>query len=113
MGSIAQAESADLESRQEDGILPSEPRELFPAPIRDALQGKDTGALLEPIQVGNNWWIVRIEKKEEAPYTPSQRSQLAQQRLDRSVEDKKAALGAKIKRSFGADEIQWALDRLN
>ena len=104
-GTLAQKESLDLESRQQDGILPPEPLELFPESVKAAITGKTQGELLGPIQVQANWWVIKIEVKEEADYTVSQKTQLAETRRDNLVKAKRAELAGKIEARAGLTRL--------
>ena len=108
MGTIAQTDSIDLESRQNDGLLPPEPLELFPPEVRPAVEGAEPGTLLEPVQVGDNWWVTRVESVAEADYTEGQITTLTTMRLTELIEEERANLGGQIERSLSADDIEWA-----
>ncbi|MGE5596958.1 MAG: SurA N-terminal domain-containing protein [Hyphomicrobiales bacterium] len=111
MGTIAQSESNDLESRQKDGIMTPQPESLLPESVRGAVQGKGAGELLGPVQVETNWWVFRIERREEMPYTEGQKDQLAQDRLDQLIANQR--LKTQPKRSLDADDIAWAEDQVS
>ncbi|MBI2767130.1 MAG: peptidylprolyl isomerase [Chloroflexi bacterium] len=111
MGTIAQTESADLDSRQQDGLLPVESPDLEPDAIKAALVGKNPGDVFGPVQVQNNWWVVRLEKRETATYSDTQKTQLAQQKLDNLVKEKRGQV--KVQRSLDAGDIKWAEGHLN
>lgn len=111
MGTVAQKESQDLEGRGKDGLLDPEPLALFPDSIQAAIAGKNIGDLIGPIQVGADWWVFRIEKREPTPYTDAQRLQLAQQQLDAALKEKRAT--TRIATSLDGDDIRWAEKNLN
>jgi parvulin-like peptidyl-prolyl isomerase len=113
MGTIAQVESLDLESRQNDGILPPEPLPLFPESAREAMEGAAVGTLLGPVQVGDNWWVFRIEAIEERDYSDAQAQQLADKELADRITAKRAELAGRIRRSLDADDIEWAEERVS
>lgn len=109
MGTLAQTESLDLTSRQLDGLMVPDPPGLMPEAVRTAIDGKAEGELLEPVQVQNNWWVFKIEKREPAsPYSDNNKSQLANLELVRLLDAKRTATQAEIQRSLGADDIRWA-----
>jgi len=113
LGTVAQTASIDLESRQKDGVMLPEPAVLLPEAIRAAAEGKAAGELLGPVQVEANWWVFRVDKREDTPYTDGQKTQLAQLRLDDAIKAKRAQLGSKVERSLNADDIKWAERHLN
>lgn len=106
MGTVAQSESTDLASRQQDGIMQPEPESLLPENIRAAVQGKGAGELIGPVEVQGNWWVFRIERRESIAYTESQKTQLAQAELDRLIAEKRSSVT--IKRSLDAKDVAWA-----
>jgi parvulin-like peptidyl-prolyl isomerase len=111
MGTIAQTESVNLDSRQQDGLLPVESPDLEPDAIKAALVGKNQGDLIGPVQVQEQWWVVRLEKRETVTYSDTQKTQLAQQKLDNLVKEKRTQV--KIQRSLDADDLKWAEGHLN
>jgi parvulin-like peptidyl-prolyl isomerase len=114
MGTVAQTTSKDLNSRQRDGILDPEPPALLPAAIQAAIDGKQAGPeLLGPVQVaGRDWWLFRLERRDPAA-TPSetQKSQLAELRIDQAVEEKRATIT--IRRTITSDDFRWAEEHAN
>jgi parvulin-like peptidyl-prolyl isomerase len=109
IGTVAQTESSDLTSRQADGIMAAEPAPLLPQSVRDAIKDKPEGELFGPIQVDQNWWVFRIEKRDPGgTYSQAQKDQLAQQEFDRILKEKRAA--TKIERDLDGDDIAWAED---
>lgn len=115
MGTLAQTQSSDINTRQQDGLMLPEPEALLPTPVRDAVAGKNPGELLGPIQLqdsnGTAYWVVRIERREVVDYTEAQKGELAQQRLDAAIEQKRSSLT--IKRQLDAQDVQWAEGQLN
>ena len=55
-----------------------------------------------------NWWVIKIEVKEEADYTVTQKTQLAEARREALVKAKRAELAGKIRRNFDAADLRWA-----
>jgi hypothetical protein len=107
MGTIAQTESDDLESRQQDGLLPPTPRRLLPENVRSALESAGEGTLLEPVQVQSFWWVIRLETIEpEGTLTPGNKEQLADLALRDLIEETKA--GMEIRRSLSDTQVSWA-----
>ena len=115
MGVIAQVESLDLETRQQDGVLQPEPAELFPESVRAAIEGKGEGDLVGPVQVESNWWIFRIEEISERDYSAAQLTQIATSRFDAQIDARKEELRSqsKIKRDLSASDLNWAIDHID
>lgn len=112
LGTLAQAESLDLTSRQVDGVMQPEPAKLLPESIRTAVEGKAEGTLLGPIQVDTNWWVFRVEKRDPAAVlTDAQKTQLVQLEFDRLLAEKRAAV--RIERNLDAGDVRWARDHAN
>jgi parvulin-like peptidyl-prolyl isomerase len=110
MGTLAQVESLDLESRQNDGILLPEPLELFPEAVRGAMEGAESGTLLGPVQAGDNWWVFRVESVEEDTYSVAQLDQLVALLFEEQLNERRAALIADgdLDRSLDSEDIDWA-----
>lgn len=114
MGTVAQAISIDVDSKQNDGLMLPEPRELLPTDIGAAVKDKTTAAadLFGPIQVQTNWWVFRIDKVDnEFEYSDAQKGQLAQIHLDQAIKDKQAATN--VKRNLTGDDRDWAVKNAN
>ncbi len=107
-GTLAQQESLDLQSRQQDGLMLPEALELIPEAMRDALQGKEVGALVGPIAVQNAFWIARIERQEPADYSEAQKTQLAGARLTAAIDQKRVQIATKIDRALDNAAVTWA-----
>lgn len=109
MGTLAQMESADLTSRQQDGVmLPTAPA-LMPKSIQDAIDGKGEGELVGPVEVQQYWWLIRIEERNPAGvYDEADREQLAQIKLGEAIEAMRAQ--TTVTRSLSASDIDWALE---
>lgn len=112
MGALAQVESLDLESRQQDGILQPEPLELFPENVKAALNGAAKGTLLGPVKVQDNWWVFRVEEIATRDYSTAQLQQIAQARFDAQLQALRAELRAegKLKRDLTSSDLKWAVD---
>ncbi len=113
LGTIAQKESLDLESRQKDGLLSAEAPELIPEAVRKLLEGTKVGDLVGPVQVQELWWISRVERIEEADYSETQQQQIATTRLDAAIAAKRAAIAGQIRQSLTGSDIKWAEQHLN
>lgn len=108
MGTLAQMESADLTSRQKDGVMTPTAPALMPKSIQDAIAGKGEGEVLGPIEVQKYWWVIRIEERNPAGvYSDTDKEQLAQVKLEEGITSQRAKTA--IKRSLSADDIDWAL----
>ena len=72
-----------------------------PAPLTKPLRSCTPGTLLEPIQVQNNWLIVRLEQFQASQFDQAMEQQMCadlfQQEVDRRVDERIS--------SFEADEI--------
>ncbi|MGE3076648.1 MAG: SurA N-terminal domain-containing protein [Dehalococcoidia bacterium] len=112
LGSVAQSDSTDLTSRQNNGVFDPEPARLLPDNVRAAIEGKPEGSeLLGPIEVSGNYWVFRIEKRDpEGVYTETQKSQLADLALADAVKDKRPQVN--IKRTINNDDYNWVNDHV-
>lgn len=108
LGSVAQTDSTDLQSRQNDGTMLPEPPVLLPANIQAAIKDKPEGTdLLGPVQVGSNYWVFRIEKRDpNGTYSDAQKDQLAQAKLDELIKAKRDSLN--VKRDLSSSDLAWA-----
>jgi parvulin-like peptidyl-prolyl isomerase len=113
LGQLAQEASKDPQSRQNNGLNPPEPRELLPENIAAAIEGKQPGELIGPIQVQTAWWVFKIDRKEEVDYSEAQKSDLLTKRLEAALTAKRAQLAGQIKRNLDADDLSWAQSHLN
>jgi hypothetical protein len=112
MGTIAQTDSSDIESRQQDGLLTLTPPELFPESVRTAMEGQEPGTLLGPVLVQSQWWVFRVERvEEESTYTDTDKEQLAESRLAALLSELRSA--ANITRSLSDSDIEWAYRNVN
>ncbi len=109
MGTIAQVESLHDASRQNDGILLSPPPLLDQA-LQDALAGAAEGELLEPVESGGVFWVVRLERREaEGSYTDSDIARLAQLRFEEAIAAARSRVT--IDRDFTTDDANWAIEQ--
>lgn len=109
IGAVAQEESTDLQSKQNNGIMAATPPTLLPQPIQDALKDKQPGdALFGPVQVQNDWWVFRYDRDDTgATYSDDQRKQLAQAKLTADLTA--AVTSTNIERHFTSDDASWSL----
>jgi hypothetical protein len=111
MGTVAQTESLDLTSRQLDGLMVPEPATLLPENVRTAIEGKGEGEILDPVQVEDNWWVFKIEKRDPAsPYSDVNKQQLTDIEFDRLLREKRST--TTIERDMGADDFRWAEEHI-
>lgn len=112
MGTIAQTDSADITSRQQDGLLTLTPPELFPESVRTAMEGQEPGTLLGPVLVQNQWWVFRVERSiDDAEYTATDKEQLSQLKLRDLIAELRSS--ATIRRSLSDSDIEWAYRNVN
>lgn len=114
MGTVAQTASKDLNSRQKDGIMDPEPPALLPAAVQAAIEGKPAGSeIIGPVQLANgDWWILRIEKRDpNATPSDTQKSQLADLRIDELIKEKRATIT--IRRNITSSDFRWAEEHAN
>lgn len=107
MGSLAQQESLDQASRQQDGLLDPQPLDLLPESVRSVLADASPGQLLGPFAVNDSYWVVRLEQRETGSYTDQQRRDLAEQRLNRALAELRSR--TLIRRELSSEETDWAL----
>jgi parvulin-like peptidyl-prolyl isomerase len=109
-GTIAQTESADLASRQQDGLQAPEPPVLLPENIRTAIDGKSAGPdVFGPTEVSGSYWLFKIDKRDPAgTISDTQAGQMADLRLADDLKAKRAT--TTIKRSLSSSDIKWAED---
>jgi hypothetical protein len=109
-GSVAQTESTDLTSRQQDGLMDAEPPRLLPDNIRAAIGDKPAGdEIFGPTQVETNWWVFKIEKRDPAgTYTETQKSQMGTLTLQDAVKAERSQV--KIDRNLSSSDYTWVND---
>jgi len=107
-GSVAQAESTDLDSRQKDGLMSPEPPLLLPDPIQVTIDGKEAGATVYgPIDVEGTWWIFMIDERDpEGEITETQKAQLADIKRDDAVLAQRANVD--IDQRMTSKDYDWA-----
>ena len=107
MGTVAQKDSTDLNSRQKDGLLDPMPQALLPEAARKALETTKDGDLVGPVDVDGNFWVFRVEKRDpEGALSTAQATDLARLRLDAAIATLR--LTTKISRSLDPSDIKWA-----
>ena len=110
MGTIAQVESLHEDSRQNDGLLPSPPALLDEA-LREALAEAAEGALLAPVEAGDTFWVVRLERREAAgAYTNEHIAALTELRFEEALEAVRSHVT--IERDFTTDDANWAIEQV-
>ena len=110
MGTIAQVESLHEDSRQNDGLLPSPPALLDEA-LRETLAEADEGALLAPVEAGDTFWVVRLERREAAgAYTNEHIAALTELRFEEALEAVRSHVT--IERDFTTDDANWAIEQV-
>jgi parvulin-like peptidyl-prolyl isomerase len=107
MGTIAQTTSLD-DSKNSDGLMAAQPPPLLPQPIQDAIAGKQAGSdVLGPIQVDQQYWVFRIEKRDpNGTVTSDMKQQVGQQKLTDSLNNSRQQ--TKIVRSLSTRDVKWA-----
>lgn len=107
-GTIAQKESADLESRQKDGLLAPEPPRLLPDTVRAAIADKQPGAeIFGPVQVETNYWIFKIEGRDpQGTFSETQKTQLSDVLFQDAI--KASRPNVKIDRNVSSSDYTWA-----
>ena len=108
IGAIAQTESLDEDSRQQDGVLRAPPA-LLPAPLREALDGAAEGDLVGPVEDGGRFWVARLDGREaDAVHTEAHLDGLAGLRLEEALAEARGRIA--IERDFSTDDARWAID---
>ncbi len=112
MGTIAQTESLDLGSRATDGVQSAAPPLLFPEELQEALAGKADLELFGPVEIGDQWWVFRVDTRDPAgPYTESQKTSLEEVKFDEAIAAKRATLT--ITQTLSASDAAWARENTN
>lgn len=107
MGTVAQLESRDPNSRQKDGILDPQPTALLPEPLRKALEAVKDGEIVGPVSVQNSFWVLKVEARDAAgTLSTTNITQLAKLKLDNALKDLKTT--TTTKRSLESSDIKWA-----
>ncbi len=111
MGTVAQEVSLDIESRQNNGELVSPPLLLDEA-LQAALADAEEGTLLDPIEAGETFWVVRLEQREaDGDYQAGQAEALMALRLADVLEETRSRVI--IERDLSTDDASWAIDQTN
>lgn len=107
-GTIAQTESTDLASRQQNGLQDPEPPALLPDNIKTAIEGKSAGPdIIGPTEVAGSYFLFTIEKRDPAgTISDTQAGQMAELRLTDDLKTKRTT--TTIKRNLSPSDIAWA-----
>jgi parvulin-like peptidyl-prolyl isomerase len=109
MGTIAQVDSLHNASRQNDGILLSPPS-LLEEPLRNALTSAEAGELLDPVESGGIFWVIRLEERDaEGSYTDADIARLTELRFEEAIETARSRVT--IERDFTTDDANWAIEQ--
>ncbi len=112
MGTVAQLESTDLNSRQKDGVLDPQPVALLPDSISKALAAVKDGELVGPVDAQGNFWVLKVESRDPAgQLSTTNIAQLAQLKLDNALKDLKATTDTK--RSLDSSDVKWAENHIS
>ena len=107
MGTVAQTESIDLNSRQKDGVLDPQPVALLPESIRSALAAVKDGEIVGPVDAGGNFWVLKVENRDaQGILSTTNIRQLAQLKLDNAIKELKTTTNTK--RSLDSSDTKWA-----
>lgn len=107
MGTVAQTESIDLNSRQKDGVLDSQPVALLPESIRSALAAVKDGEIVGPVDADGNFWVLKVENRDaQGILSTTNIRQLAQLKLDNAIKELKTTTNTK--RSLDSSDTKWA-----
>lgn len=110
MGSIAQVESIDLVSRTEDGLRTAEPSSLMTPELQAVVDEAEAGVLLGPVNIDDvEFWVVRIEDRSDGEYSESHRQQLADDRFDAALDERRAL--ADVERTADSGDYDWATSK--
>ena len=108
MGTIAQVDSLHEESRQNDGLW-TVPPALLEAALQDVLASAEEGALLDPVEAGSAFWVIRLETRETAgTYTDRDIAELTELRFEEAIEAARERVT--IERDFTTDDANWAIE---
>ncbi|HUY74274.1 MAG TPA: peptidylprolyl isomerase [Candidatus Dormibacteraeota bacterium] len=109
MGLVAQKDSTDVTSRQNDGLMTASPPSLLAPAVQAAIKDKKPGLdLYGPVQVGTDWWVIRFEKDDPAAtLSDSQKTALAQAKLTAALAAKRAS--TKITTNLTGSDVTWAV----
>ena len=107
MGTVAQTESIDLNSRQKDGVLDPQPVALLPESIRSALAAVKDGEIVGPVDADGNFWVLKVENRDaQGILSTTNIRQLAQLKLDNAIKELKTTTNTK--RSLDSSDTKWA-----
>lgn len=108
LGTVAQTESSDINTRQKDGLDEPAPTRLLPDNIQTAIEGKSAGSeLIGPVEVQGAFWVFRVETRDpNGTYTETNKAQLADFALQDILEAKRAQVD--IDTNMSSDDYEWA-----
>lgn len=108
LGTVAQAVSTDLASRQKDGLDDPVPPRLLPEAIRAASEGKPSNSeVIGPVEVAGNWWVFRVETRDaEATYSETNKSQLSALLLEDAIRERRPQVT--IDRNMDPSDFEWS-----
>jgi len=107
MGTIAQGDSLHEESRQNDGLW-ALPPSLLDAALQEAVANAEEGALLETVEAGGFFWVIRLETREAAgTYEDAHIAELTELRFEEAIEAARERVT--IERDFTTDDADWAI----
>jgi parvulin-like peptidyl-prolyl isomerase len=106
MGTIAQSQSLD-DSKSKDGLLDARPPALLAPEIQAAIKDQQPGAVIAPVEVEKQFWVINLEKRDpNGTYETTIKQQLGDQKLAEALKDQRQK--TKIVRSLSASDLTWA-----
>jgi parvulin-like peptidyl-prolyl isomerase len=107
-GTLAQTESTDIASRQQNGLQDPEPPALLPDNIKAAIEGKSASPeVLGPTEVAGSYFLFIIDKRDPAgTISDTQAGQMAEIRLADDLKTKRST--TPIKHNLSPSDIKWA-----
>lgn len=109
IGQIAQVESLDLTSRQNDGLVENQPPGVLNDELQAVLVDAEEGDLLEPIESDGSWWVIQVEDIDpEGELTETDRNDLATIQVSDEIEAFRSTVV--ITSDLTADDVEWATE---
>lgn len=106
MGTIAQSESLDA-SKSRDGLLDAQPPSLLAAEIQAAIKDQQPGAVLAPVEIDRQFWVINLEKRDaNGKYDEETKHKVGDKKLEDALKAQRQK--TKIVRSLSASDITWA-----